>query len=222
MNTQKPHGMAAPFYLHQVINRNIPDKYDGEFNHYTSPVGLNGILNNENPSLWFTHVDYLNDKSEGTYLFNVFRKVLEDCIEIIDHETYEGLQSITDTDSLVTMEYFEDGLKKSKTVKADASSRSARPEKNAGAAESVKSSVTEKAKKSSKTKNTGAVAVSESGDVKQRKRTVKKKVAVEKKAEVSAAVQSKKVTRKKVDSVSSAKEKSVRKTTSKKKKEKES
>ena len=114
------------------------------------------------------------------------------------------------------------GSKKSKTVKADASSRSARPEKNAGAAESVKSSVTEKAKKSSKTKNTGAVAVSESGDVKQRKRTVKKKVAVEKKAEVSAAVQSKKVTRKKVDSVSSAKEKSVRKTTSKKKKEQES
>lgn len=119
MSTQKKHGMVAPFALHQVINRNIPTKYEGEFNHYTSPFGLNGIINTEKPSLWFTHVDYLNDRSEGTYLFDIFREALEDCVETIAPETHETLSSIKDTDSLVTMEYFEDGHKKSKNVKAE-------------------------------------------------------------------------------------------------------
>ena len=40
--------------------------------HYTSFVGLNGIISNQ--ELWFTNRFYLNDTSEGVYIFNLFLK----------------------------------------------------------------------------------------------------------------------------------------------------
>lgn len=48
-------------------------KYNS-ISHYTSPFGLDGILANK--TLRFTHVDYLNDSSEGKYIY----EVLEDCL----------------------------------------------------------------------------------------------------------------------------------------------
>jgi len=44
--------------------------------HYTSTSGLRGIL--ENNSLWFTHFEYLNDKSERYYAYQLFHGCLED------------------------------------------------------------------------------------------------------------------------------------------------
>ncbi len=46
-----------------------------DFYHYTSPEGLEGILDKNN--LWFTRYDCLNDYTEREYIFEVFTSVCE-------------------------------------------------------------------------------------------------------------------------------------------------
>ena len=56
--------------------------------HYTSPAGLLGIISNN--SIWFTHYKFLNDKSEKSYCFDLFRQ----CIENEKHNLKKSFYNI--------------------------------------------------------------------------------------------------------------------------------
>ena len=56
------------------IEKGLGTDNSGCFYHYTSPMGMVGILKGK--KIWFTDSDYLNDSSEGHDVFNVIRKVL--------------------------------------------------------------------------------------------------------------------------------------------------
>lgn len=47
-----------------------------ELYHYTSPSGLKGIL--DSGKIWFTDADYLNDYSEGKYIIDILKFVIEE------------------------------------------------------------------------------------------------------------------------------------------------
>lgn len=64
----------------ELEQREMPE----EIYHYTSPVGLKGIL--ENHSLWFTHYRFLNDKSEKKYTY----KLLEECLLMYKEKLDDG------------------------------------------------------------------------------------------------------------------------------------
>lgn len=62
-------------YVHNKINNYL--QMDQELNplyHYTSVHGLEGIIKNK--ELWVSHSDFLNDKTERQYTFNLFYKIL--------------------------------------------------------------------------------------------------------------------------------------------------
>lgn len=71
------------------------EKIDQIF-HYTSPSGLNNILTNEGPSLWFSRYDFLNDKTEGTHIIDIYREVCDTLFEQgqIDKKFYEKIYKI--------------------------------------------------------------------------------------------------------------------------------
>lgn len=54
--------------------------------HYTATTSLKEILNNN--SLWFTHYEFLNDKSERYYTYNLFKECLEDEKENLNKTFY--------------------------------------------------------------------------------------------------------------------------------------
>lgn len=57
--------------LKQIL-ANEKTRYQGCIYHYTSPEGLNGILENEN--IRFSNTRFLNDSSENNYIFSLFPK----------------------------------------------------------------------------------------------------------------------------------------------------
>lgn len=64
--------------------------------HYTSPQGLLGILQPENPILWFSRYDALNDKTEGMHIFEVYGRVCDDLLrrEQISKPFYESIRHL--------------------------------------------------------------------------------------------------------------------------------
>ncbi|MDR7248944.1 DUF2971 domain-containing protein [Bacillus pumilus] len=62
-------------YLHNKVNKYL--QMEQELNplyHYTSVYRLEGIIKNK--ELWVSHSDFLNDKTERQYTFNLFYKIL--------------------------------------------------------------------------------------------------------------------------------------------------
>lgn len=64
--------------------------------HYTSPVGLQGIIGKEKIKLWFSNTDYLNDTSEGYHIVNIYKLACEELLQnqLIDNEFYKQIISI--------------------------------------------------------------------------------------------------------------------------------
>lgn len=64
--------------------------------HYTSPQGLLGILQPENPVLWFSRYDALNDKTEGMHIFEVYGKICDDLLrrDQISKPFYESIRHL--------------------------------------------------------------------------------------------------------------------------------
>lgn len=64
--------------------------------HYTSPQGLLGILQPDNPVLWFSRYDALNDKTEGMHIFEVYGRVCDDLLrrEQISKPFYESIRHL--------------------------------------------------------------------------------------------------------------------------------
>ena len=68
--------------------------------HYTSPEGLLGILgitkNDATPCLRFTRADYVNDASEGSYILDIYGKVLYELYENhdVNEEFYNTFRDI--------------------------------------------------------------------------------------------------------------------------------
>lgn len=61
-------------------NQYMPDKYDGNIYHYTSPNGIESILFKDKGkvTLWASRYDCLNDISEGTIALQIYKEVCED------------------------------------------------------------------------------------------------------------------------------------------------
>lgn len=61
--------------LCNIVNKFIKEKEIEQIYHYTSSVGLHGILTNQ--KLWFTRWDCLNDYSENKYIHDLIAESLE-------------------------------------------------------------------------------------------------------------------------------------------------
>lgn len=59
-----------------LLNEELGYSPTGVLCHYTSPSGLIGILKSKN--LWFTNSEFLNDKTEGTYIFDLVESCMSD------------------------------------------------------------------------------------------------------------------------------------------------
>ncbi len=60
---------------HRDILRNEKVISQQSFYHYTSPVGLKGII--ESKQLWFSNLEFLNDEQELFYTYNLVREIAE-------------------------------------------------------------------------------------------------------------------------------------------------
>lgn len=77
--------MENRFYSDSNINH-----YSYKIDHYTSPEGLLGIL--EDNSLRFTIVFFLNDKFEFRYTYNLLLEILPNIQQDIDETLLESLR----------------------------------------------------------------------------------------------------------------------------------
>lgn len=62
--------------LNKLMEKYFTAYDDAMIYHYTSPLGLEGILKGE--ELWFTKSDYLNDSTEMNYIFQTLDKALDE------------------------------------------------------------------------------------------------------------------------------------------------
>ena len=72
------------FQIHMKMNANyMPEEYEMDLFHYTSPMGFTSILfgDNDKTTLWASRYDCLNDASEGTVAESVFKEVCLDLKE---------------------------------------------------------------------------------------------------------------------------------------------
>lgn len=79
-------------------NAYMPNEYNENIFHYTSPNGFNSILfgNEEKVTLWANRYDCLNDMSEGTISSHVYKEVCEDLLESkkITKEQYDEISNL--------------------------------------------------------------------------------------------------------------------------------
>lgn len=79
-------------------NQYMPNKYDENIFHYTSPNGFNSILFGDKGkvTLWASRYDCLNDMSEGTIVLQIYIKVCEDLLnsEKITKEQYDEIANL--------------------------------------------------------------------------------------------------------------------------------
>lgn len=72
--------MLSDSFDTEIIRYNLQNCNECYYNslrtiyHYTSPEGLIGILQQNNPVLWFSRYDILNDTAEGKNVMSVYRK----------------------------------------------------------------------------------------------------------------------------------------------------
>lgn len=60
----------------EIMQSIVYDEKTSVIYHYTSPEGLMGILGNCN--LWFTRMDYLNDRTELIHIYSVLKKMINE------------------------------------------------------------------------------------------------------------------------------------------------
>lgn len=72
------------------------DIYNGPAYHYTSPEGFIGILGGDQPSFRFTRSDCVNDISEGSYIIDVYKNVLDKLFaeKKIDQKFFNAIKNI--------------------------------------------------------------------------------------------------------------------------------
>lgn len=79
-------------------NQYMPDKYDGNIYHYTSPNGFESILfkDEEKVTLWASRYDCLNDMSEGTIAIKIYKETCEDLLKSkeITKEQYDEIANL--------------------------------------------------------------------------------------------------------------------------------
>jgi len=92
--------------LMEGIEKYPEDKLPNTVYHYTSTIGMKGILNDN--SIWLTHYKYLNDSSEREYTYRLLRECLEKNSKKNDREFYEeAMKCIYDKDILKTRRVYK-------------------------------------------------------------------------------------------------------------------
>lgn len=72
--------------VEQKIIKSITNNLPQYIYHYTSPIGLMGIL--QSKKLWCTRSDYLNDRTELLYAYEVVSEVIEENIFSLDFKLF--------------------------------------------------------------------------------------------------------------------------------------
>lgn len=75
--------------------------------HYTSSNGLKGILDSK--TLWFSHIDYLNDEGECRYTYNLLKSIVESMSNDVDSELVNFLTERCD--HMLSDQYYDQQTK---------------------------------------------------------------------------------------------------------------